>query len=79
LAGEHGEAGARLARALELFSGLGARWQIGRTFFELGELDLAKADKAGARHQFSRALEAFETLKALPDEQRTQAALEALG
>ena len=40
LAGEHAAAETRLKQALELFTKLGARWQIGRTLFELGELNL---------------------------------------
>ena len=40
LAGEHAPAEARLRQALELFTKVGARWQIGRTLFELGELNL---------------------------------------
>jgi tetratricopeptide (TPR) repeat protein len=78
LADEHDEAAGRLAQALELFRGLGARWQIGRTLFDLGELDLARGEKDRARNYFSLALEAFEAMKAMPDMDRTRAALETL-
>jgi tetratricopeptide (TPR) repeat protein len=78
LAGEHAEAESRLNKALDLFSELGTRWQIGRTLIELAELDLARSDRAGARNYFSQALEAFEKLKASPDIERTRAALQAL-
>jgi len=43
LAGEHAPAEARLRQALELFTKVGARWQIGRTLFELGELNLIQS------------------------------------
>jgi tetratricopeptide (TPR) repeat protein len=79
LAGEYVEAEARLNQAMELFVELQTHWQIGRTLFEMAELDLARSDQAGAREHFSRAIEAFETMKAMPDVARTQAALEALG
>ena len=76
LAGEYPEAEARLNQALDLFSGLNTRWQIGRTLFELGELAAAQTDAAQARDHFTRALTAFEAMHAAPDVARTRAALE---
>jgi tetratricopeptide (TPR) repeat protein len=76
LDGEHDEAITRLTNALELFRGLGTRWQIGRTLFELGDLGMERGDKDNARNYFSLALEAFEAMKSLPDVERTRAALE---
>jgi len=76
LAGEHAEAEARLNQALELFEELEARWQIGRTLAELGELALAQSNTDAARDYFSRALVAFEALQAVPDMERTREALE---
>ena len=78
LAGEYVESEARLNQALELFSDLGTRWQVGRTLFELGELAAARQQPAEARDYFSRALADFETMRAAPDSARTRAALEAL-
>lgn len=78
LVGEHAESEARLNRALELFRRLDTRWQIGRTFFELGELALAQKDSITARGHFSQALTLFDELGAAPDAARTRAALEAL-
>lgn len=78
LAHQNDEADFRLSQALEIFSKLGTRWQIGRTFYELGELDLARKDWESAQTNFLLGLEAFEELRALPDAQRTRAALEAL-
>ena len=77
LAGAHAEAEARLSQALQLFRGLGTRWQIGRTLFELGKLARARGDSAGAREHFLRALTAFQELGAAPDAARARAALEA--
>ena len=78
LDGEHVEAFARLDQSLKLFGELETRWQIGRTLFELGELDLARSDQVGARAHFSQALEAFDALKAAPDAERARAALQGL-
>ena len=72
LAGQHTEARTRLQQALEFFQQLDTRWQVGRTFFELGELDLARKESIDAHEQFSRALSAFETMSALPDIVRTR-------
>jgi tetratricopeptide (TPR) repeat protein len=79
LAGEHDEAKARLSQALELFRELGTRWQIGRTLFEIGDLDLGRGDRASAKENFALALEAFDAMKAMPDLERTRAALATLG
>jgi tetratricopeptide (TPR) repeat protein len=78
LASEYTQAETRLNQALELFRGLDTRWQIGRTFFELGELALAQKDSITARGHFSRALTMFDEMGAAPDAARTRAALEAL-
>ncbi len=78
LAGEYIDAQARLNRSLEVFEGLGTRWQIGRTRFELGELALARNDTATARDHFSRALAAFEALQAASDAGRTHTILQSL-
>jgi tetratricopeptide (TPR) repeat protein len=78
LAGEYDESETRLKQALELFSELGTRWQMGRTLFELGELAVARCQSAEARDYFGRALVDFDTMRAAPDSARTRAALEAL-
>ncbi|MBI3914856.1 MAG: response regulator transcription factor [Chloroflexi bacterium] len=76
LAGEYADAEARLNLALEIFQELDARWQIGRTLFELGALARAQGNAAAARDYFSRALSAFEDMHAMPDAARTRKALE---
>lgn len=78
LAGEHADAEARLTHALDVFSGLDTRWQIGRTLHELGELARARANTDAARDFLSQALAAFEAMRAAPDAGRTRAALAAL-
>jgi tetratricopeptide (TPR) repeat protein len=79
LAGEYAEAEPRLKQALELFTKLGTRWQIGRTLFELGELDLEQSqEKIKAREYFAQALGSFEEIQAGPNAGRTRAALNSL-
>jgi tetratricopeptide (TPR) repeat protein len=79
LAGEYPEAEARLKQALELFRGLEARWQVGRTWFELAELAQIRVDADGARDYYSLALAAFEEMRAAPDAACARAALKTLG
>ena len=79
LAEEHAAAETRLRQALELFTKLGARWQIGRTLFELGELNRERSQNgAKAREYFAQALGSFEEMQAKPDAERTRAALDSL-
>jgi tetratricopeptide (TPR) repeat protein len=77
LAGEHAEAENHLREALALLTKLGARWQIGRTLFELGELHLTRS-REKARQYYSQALGNFEEMQALPHAERTRAALNSL-
>lgn len=78
LAGEYAEAEEHLNQALDVFSGLNTRWQMGRTLFELGELAAAQMNTAKARDYFVRALAAFEAMRSAPDAARTHAVLERL-
>jgi len=75
LAGENAEAEERLSKARELFQALEARWQVGRTLYEMAELDLARSDSAAAFGHFGLALAAFEALGAAPDAERMKRAL----
>jgi len=77
LADERAPADTRLRQALELFTKLGARWQIGRTLFELGELNLTHSPPK-AREYYSQALGAFEEIHASPNAERTRIALNSL-
>lgn len=76
LAGEYDAAQARLKQALEILRELGARWQIGRTLYELGELAAGQGDWESACAHFTQALVDFEAMRAAPDMARTRAALE---
>lgn len=78
LLGETTLAEEQLKFALERFRELGTNWQIGRTLAELGELAQTQADLATARACFTSAIEAFESLGALPNALNTRAMLEAL-
>ena len=77
LAREHEEAQDHLRQALGLFTRVGARWQIGRTLFELGENHLAQSHEK-AREYYSQALGAFEEMQAAPNAERTRAVLNSL-
>jgi tetratricopeptide (TPR) repeat protein len=78
LAGEQAPAETRLRQALELFTKLGTRWQIGRTLFELGELTLTLSPTK-AREYYSQALGSFEEIQAQTNVEQTRAALNSLG
>jgi hypothetical protein len=75
---EYPEAESRLNHALTLFEELEAHWQIGRTLVEFGELALARQDSAGASDCFSRAMQEFELINAMPEIERLRHALESL-
>lgn len=79
LAGDCDAAETRLAQAIEVFTELESHWQLGRTLFEMGELELARSDSAAARDYYLQALAAFGAIKAAPDVARTRAMLESLG
>ena len=79
LAGEYNEAETRLTQALATFEELGFPWQVGRTLIEFAELALVQSDHEKAQDHFSRALTEFESVKAIPDIERTRSVLESLG
>jgi|SRR5579859_816779 len=78
LAGEYAEAAGRLNQALRMFEELDTRWQLGRTWLELGELAAAQNELPKARDCFQRALDDFEALRAAPDADHARAALAAV-
>lgn len=79
LDGEYEDAASRLAQALELFGELESPWQLGRTQYEMAQLAVARSDPERARAHFAAALAQFETMKAMPDVERTRAAMEGIG
>jgi hypothetical protein len=78
LAGQYMESQTRFEQALEIFQQMNTRWQIGRTFVEMGELDIARANNVAALEHFSRALNTFERIDAVPDATRVRERLTAL-
>lgn len=78
LAEAYPEAEICLDQALEMFSELDTRWQLGRTLFEMGELAVTRSDPVAARQHYQRALGEFEALQAMPDVERAQGALQTL-
>jgi tetratricopeptide (TPR) repeat protein len=74
LAGAPVEAVERLNQAMEIFTKLETGWQIGRTYYEMGEVARSLSDVGRAQGYFNQALAAFEEMKAMPDIERTRAA-----
>lgn len=72
---EYSEAEARYGLSLGLLTPLGARWQIGRTLFALGNLQQELGNSGEARQYFARALIEFEGVGAAPYVQRARNAL----
>ena len=79
LAGEYDQARDRLQNALDIFTLHEARWQIGRTYFELGRLAQDQTDSAMAIEHFNSALVEFEKQGAVPNITHTRGALAELG
>jgi hypothetical protein len=78
LIGEPAKAIKRLNEAMQIFTKLDMKWQIGRTFFEMGEVARNISEAGRARDFYHRAMTAFETMGALPDLERIQALLTGL-
>lgn len=78
LNGEPAKAIRRLNEAMQIFTQLDMKWQIGRTFFEMGEVARNISETSRARDFYHRAMAAFETMEALPDLERIQALLTGL-
>ena len=78
LAGEYAQAANRLNQALTYFRSFNARWQLGRTWLELGELAVAQGGPFQARDCFQHALRLFEAMRAAPDVERAHSAIQVL-
>jgi tetratricopeptide (TPR) repeat protein len=78
LKGQYDQASVHFQKALTLFQGLETRWQIGRTYFELGELAREMTDMPSAHGYYSEALKAFEAMKALPAVDQVREILKSL-
>ena len=75
LEGQYALAEIRLLKAVTLFEGLGTRWQLGRTRFELGETAAKRSQPAQAKQHYATALTLFEEMGAMSDATRTRDAL----
>lgn len=72
LNGEPAKSIKRLNQAMEIFSRLEMNWQVGRTYFEMGEVARGISEATRARGFYQRALDSFESMRALPDFVRTR-------
>ncbi len=78
MSGEFGEAERYMGRSLEILQRLHAPWQLGRTYFELGELYREMNKPEAANTNYAAALDSFEALRAGPDIERTRLAMAGL-
>lgn len=77
LNGQPVDARDHLQKALSAFQELGTRWQVGRTYSDLGRLSADQGDITAANRFFLAALAEFESLGAAPDAARTQEFIDA--
>lgn len=74
----HKQAVKQLKEAEVIFLAMDTKWQIGRTYYEFGNLYASQDNKAEAERYFEQAIECFELIDALPDAESTKAALKAI-
>ena len=75
---EYKQAENRLSNAQEIFEDMNTDWQLGRTYYEFGQLSAAQDRSDEAKKHFEQAVAHFENMGALPDIKRTQSAIESL-
>ena len=78
LSGKFKDAHGQLLEAKAIFQDVGTSWQLGRTYYEFGQLSAAQDNREDAKSHFVQALQHFEKMGALPDVERTQSAIESL-
>lgn len=78
LAGEFPEAEFQLNQALDSFTAMEMRYQLGRTLYELGALAVTQLQADVARGRFTRSFEEFRSLEAVTDMVLVRAALDRL-
>lgn len=78
LAGDLEEARRLLNEALDAFTEIGLSWQAGRTYHEMGKLELARGSNEQAEAYFTEALETFGQIDAVPFMKSAQSELEAI-
>jgi tetratricopeptide (TPR) repeat protein len=75
--GSFAAAEAQIKESYGLFQRLDARWQVGRTLFELGRLSTAAGKSEEADQYFTKAANAFESLEARPAAEQVQTFLKS--
>lgn len=75
LADEFEPAEIRLQKALGIFEKIGAKWQSGRTLFELGALADQRGNDELARELYNNAVLKFEELVAFPEIEKIKTVL----
>lgn len=78
LAGDLEGARRLLNDALDAFTEIGLPWQAGRTYFEMGKLELARGSNEQAEAYFSEAFETFREISATPFMESARTELEAI-
>lgn len=78
LGGKHKHAHEQLEEAEVIFKDMNTDWQLGRTYYEFGQLSAAQDRSDEAKKHFEQAVAHFENMGALPDIKRTQSAIESL-
>lgn len=78
LDGKHKQAHDQLEEAEAIFHDLETPWQLGRTYYEFGQLSAAQDNLEDANKYYEQAVHHFEIMAALPDIKRTQAAIDSL-
>lgn len=76
--GKHKQAQEQLEKARSIFEELDTNWQLGRTYYEFGQLYTAQDKSKEAKKYYEQAIERFEIMGALPNIERAQAALKAI-
>lgn len=78
LKGEYKLAKEQFEKSLEIFNALDTQWQLGRTYFELGELARLQENSESASDCYSLAIKSYEMMEAVPFIQQARTALESL-
>ena len=78
LAGELDPASNELNAAADEFRDMKTPWQVGRTLLMLGEVEAARGHPDLAKQHYAEAVSAFESLGAIPYEERASVALDSI-
>ncbi|MEK6221488.1 MAG: tetratricopeptide repeat protein, partial [Chloroflexota bacterium] len=78
LNGNYSKAEEKLNTALKTFVDFDTQWQMGRTYFELGQLAAVQEHNSAAKDFYQQAIDSYEKLGAVPDISKTNEALKQL-